>query len=354
MTKVIAMHLPQYHTIKENDEWWGKGFTEWSNVKRGMPLIEGHLQPRIPYRYYDLADERELINQMVMASQYGVDGFAFYHYWFGGKKLLEKPVEKLLEYDKTPIDYCLCWANESWSRRWDGKEKDILIKQEYGNRDEWAEHYRYLSRFFVKRNYIKKDNSPIIIIYNKRFIPKAKEMYGLWKELAKEDGFEGLHIIDVHRSRLIDEVPFLGDAVMRFEPFATLRELLPYRVNRMKSKRIGLDGKRVFEVIDYEKFCDVMVGRQSLKGENQYLGFFAGWDNSPRIGDRVSILFENNTPEVFKRYFDVQYKKSINLKNDYMFINAWNEWGEGTFLEPDKEYGFGYLNAIKKTREIYE
>lgn len=350
MTKIIAMYLPQYHIIKENDQWWGKGFTEWTNVKRATPLFEGHLQPRIPQRYYDLSDPNEMLNQMKMARDYGVDGFAFYHYWFDGRLLLEKPVEVLRNYESTPIDYCLCWANESWNRRWNNEEKEILIKQRYGGKKEWSEHYVYFSTFFKKKNYLKKNNCPIIIIYNKRVIPCIKEMYELWDDLAKKEGYNGLHIIEVHRSKLLFEVPFYGNAVMRFEPFATFHEMPFYTRESISKGHWSSSQKKIYKVIDYEKFCKLMIKQSGFSDENQYLGFFTGWDNSPRIGGRASLLFDNNTPDIFEKYFEVLFKNSICRNNEYLFINAWNEWGEGTFLEPDKEYGYGYLESIKKVK----
>ncbi len=353
VTKIVAMYLPQFHKIKENDEWWGEGFTEWTNVKKGRPLFEGHLQPRVPYKYYDLSDPKELISQMKMAKEYGVDGFAFYHYWFGGKKLLEKPIECLWEYDETPVDYCLCWANESWNRRWNNEEKEILIKQDYGEKKEWEEHYHYLSAFFRKKNYIKKNNRPVIIIYNKRAIPCVKEMYECWRKLSKEDGFDGIHIVDVHRSKLLHEAPYYGDAVMRFEPFATIHEISYFKRKSLETQHIGFNN-RAYRVIDYEAFCKIMIERSCFKDANQYLGFFAGWDNTPRVGENAGLLFDNNGPSIFEKYLGKQYEKSLDCNNDFLFINAWNEWGEGTFLEPDNTYGFGYLDAIKRIKKKHE
>ncbi len=348
------MYLPQYHRIQENDKWWGEGFTEWTNVRKSVPLYSGHIQPRIPYKYYDLSDSNELIYQMRIAAEYGVDGFSFYHYWFNGKKLLEKPIEDLLKNDEVPIDYCLCWANESWNRRWNNEEKEILIKQEYGDEVEWVEHYQYLLQFFKKKNYIKTNKCPVIIIYNERAIPCAEDMYSCWKRLALSDGFNGLHIIDVHRSLLVHELPFYGDAVMRFEPFATFHEMSLIEKESISNKHLSFDGSRTYNVLDYEMFCKKMTDRYYFRNANQYLGFFAGWDNSPRIGDRVSLIFENNTPDVFEKYFAIQYKHSLECSNNYLFINAWNEWGEGTFIEPDKMYGYGYLDSIRRVKDMYK
>lgn len=353
MIKTIAMYLPQFHCFPENDTWWGKGFTEWTNVKAAKPLYNNHLQPRVPLdgEYYDLSEEAVLVKQMQMAKEYGVDGFCFYHYWFNGKKLLEKPVEKLLSMDNIILPFCFCWANEPWTRNWDGltNAKEILMPQEYGQEEEWKEHFEYLNRFFSKEQYIKKDNKPVFIIYKASDIKEREKMINYWNKLAKKEGYAGIYIINVHRANANREIPIVGDAVMDFEPFATLARAKMTGLQGMIKQYEGNNGK-TYEVIDYENFCEYMVSRYIFKGMNHYLGFFAGWDNTPRRRDNTEIIFENNTPEVFQKYFKMQYERSIEACNDFIFINAWNEWGEGTFLEPDERYRFGYLEAIKRVK----
>lgn len=357
MTKIIAMHLPQYHCIPENDVWWGKGFTEWTNVKAANALYENHLQPRIPLgqNYYDLGEEETLYEQMRLAKTYGVDGFCFYHYWFNGKKLLEKPIEQLLK-RKAELPYCLCWANEPWTRNWDGltNAKEILMKQTYGEEKDWTEHYCYLKNYFVQDEYIKVNGKPVFVIYKASDITSRKEMFAYWNNLAQKDGFPGVHIVNVSRDIVNRNMPLVGNAVMDFEPFATLSRVRYTNFPEMISYHCGMNesNKNIqYAVIDYKKFCDYLVERYTFGNMNHYLGFFVGWDNTPRRGDNTEIIFANNEPDVFEKYFLIQMKKSMKLENDFLFINAWNEWGEGTFLEPDETYQYGYLKAIKTVKE---
>lgn len=351
--QIITMYLPQYHRIPENDEWWGEGFTEWTNVKKAKPLFEDHIQPRVPLNanYYDLDNPVELVKQMSLAKQYGISGFCFYHYWFrGGKKILEKPIEQLLNEKEIPLHFCLCWANESWTRNWDGVEgsKVTLIKQEYGNEDDWNRHFAYLLSFFKLEEYLKKDNCPVFLIYKPSQIPKLEMMLARWNILAKKHGFSGIHIIAVHRTCIdyVDGGLFSG--VADFEPFTTLSFMSDEQLEDACYIKDGFNGKK-YKVYDYQKIADYNCTQYKMKGINHYLGSFPGWDNTPRRGEDENVLkIINNTPNAFKEYLNIQYKKSMENENDYLFINAWNEWGEGAFLEPDEKYGYGFLESVKQ------
>ena len=193
-TKVLALHLPQYHRIPENDRWWGEGFTDWVNVRKAKPLFQGHEQPVVPLNnnYYDLSDTAAIRWQAQLAKQYGVYGFCYYHYWFSGRKLLEKPCELLLDHKDIDIKYCFCWANESWARTWDGKEHDVLMKQVYGGREDWTAHFDYLLPFFQDERYIRIDNKPVIFIYSCHRIADFDDVVAWWDELARENGFDGV------------------------------------------------------------------------------------------------------------------------------------------------------------------
>ncbi len=356
--RIISLYLPQFHRIPENDQWWGSGFTEWTNVKKSKPLYQGHLQPRIPLNdeYYDLSDTGVLIDQMKQALSYGIDGFCFYHYWFGnGRKLLEKPLENLLFEKKLPLEFMLCWANEPWTRTWDGDRgaKEVLVSQEYGTEDEWVLHYEYLSMFFERSEYIKIKNKPVICVYNSSDIACRRNMFKCWDTQAKKSGFSGIYIINAVRKPAMNEIPIIGDAIFDFEPFFTIG-CIKEKMESISHRRKALYGNENIIIYDYEKFCQYMTRRMAIKDTYHNLGFFVGWDNSPRVGRNVKLIFENNSPQVFERFFRLQYRKSIELKNEFIFINAWNEWGEGTFLQADIEYGYGYLNAIKRVvRENY-
>lgn len=353
--KTLAMFLPQYHQNDENDTWWGEGFTEWTNVKSAKPLYQGHMQPRVPYQglYYDLSDRNELDNQMKMASEYGIDGFCFYHYWFKGKKLLQKPLENMLK-GEIRLPFCLCWANESWSRNWDGMAKvgELLMPQDYGVEDDWIEHFKYLNNFFSRKEYIKKDGKPVIVIYKESEIICRNEMYSKWRELAKREGYPDLYIISTSRRIVSCDIPMIADACMDFEPFATNARI--HVADLYKISRLCEGKSRNYRVLDYDKFCQYMTRRYIAKGDVHYLGLFAGWDNTPRRGENTGLIFENNEPKIFGKYYDLQYQRSILCRNEFMFINAWNEWGEGTFLQPDEVYEFGYLSEIKRVKEKYD
>lgn len=356
-TRIIAMYLPQYHRIPENDNWWGKGFTEWNNVKRAKPLFYGHLQPRVPLHgdYYDLSDPNVLRGQMQVAKDFGIDGFCFYHYWFkGGKMLLEKPTEALLEENRIPLQFMFCWANEPWTRTWDGEvgSKKVLMEQQYGSYEDWKRHFDYLLKFFRREEYIKIDEKPVICIYRPGDIQNYKQFIDYWNDLAQKNGFvNGIYVINVYRGGLLLDQECYSDAVMDFEPFASMWRFGKAVMSDMCNEYFGEDGSN-YEVIDYNLFGKRMVEKFYLKESNHFMGLFTGWDNSPRIGERVSIIFENNSPIVFGELLEKMYQKSNDLDNELLFINAWNEWGEGTFLEPDEQYGYGYLKEIQRIKKI--
>lgn len=359
MTKVLAMYLPQYHVVPENNEWWGEGFTEWNNVRSAVPLFEGHYQPRVPANgnYYDLLNPGTMEKQMLLAKHNGIDGFCIYHYWFNGKQLLEKPVNMLLEREDIELPFCFCWANEPWTRRWDGDEgsKMTLIGQNYGGIEDWYKHYQYLSAFFKRKEYIKVEEKPVLVIYRQEIIDERKDMLTFWNALAIEDGFSGIFVINTRRENVLDRELY-GDAFYDFEPFATLSAMVPSEqniaINLYKGNRDD-NAKMVYRVYDYERFCQYMV-KGDVINDKHYLGVCVGWDNTARQGLNPLAIFENTAPDVFKKYFKIQYHRAVKANHEFMFINAWNEWGEGTYLEPDERFGLGYLEAIKTVKENYE
>lgn len=361
LPQILAMYLPQFHEIVENNKWWGEGFTEWTNVKKAKPLFRGHIQPREPYKniYYDLSDPDVLKNQMQLALGYGVDGFCIYHYWFKGKKLLEKPLEQLLVEERVILPFCICWANESWTRTWDGDAgaKQILIEQDYGNEEDWVTHFKYLNQFFQKEEYIKVDGKPLIVIYKLSLVNHRREMLKVWNQMAKDMGFPGIFVLSMQRTDISKDIPIQGDGVADFEPFATFARMNTVEREKITCTHRGNKKENFlmrYQVVDYTKFCEIMVSRFIGRNTNHYLGFFVGWDNTPRRGFQTKLIFENNTPEQFEKYFSIQYERSIGASNEFIFINAWNEWGEGTFLEPDNKYLYGYLSAIKRIKQKFE
>lgn len=367
--KIIAFYLPQYHTIPENDEWWGKDFTEWVNVKASKPQFKGHIQPEIPYNkdYYNLLDENVQINQAELAKKYGIGGFCYYHYWFEGKLLLEKPMENMLKNKEIDIPFCICWANETWTRTWDGREKKILIKQNYQeDKAAWKRHFEYLLPFFQDKRYIRHNGKPMFLIYKPQLIKGCKEMLQYWNELSIQAGLQGLFIGYQYPSAYDFDMDMLGfDFGVEFEPFYTVRELRKEAECTEKKTRFMPEGltkilkkiqKKIINrplIYDYDKIWQKILQRKPKKN-NLIPGAFPSWDNTPRRGSNSTVFFEA-TPEKFAKYFALQIKHAKDVYHaDYLFINAWNEWGEGAHLEPDEHNGFGYLEGLYNAKIFNE
>lgn len=345
-TKLITFYLPQFHRIKENDEWWGEGFTEWTNVKKSQPLYEGHNQPRVPLNnnYYDLSKKETLKKQAELAKENGVYGFCFYHYYFNGRKLLEKPAEILLENKEIDLKYCFSWANEPWTRSWDGKTRDIIMPQNYGAKKEWKEHFEYLLPFFKDERYIKKENKPVFLIYRTNNIPNCEEMVKYWEELAINNGFEGIFLLETLNSFQKNPILNSSRGVVEFEPMLTMRHYLKpiTQIKRLLRKKIGM-----LDIVDYDEVWSQIIKRDNNYGKDKYLGAFVGWDNTPRKGKK-GLVIENSTPKKFGNYLKIQKEKN---DTDFLFINAWNEWAEGAYLEEDKLNSNRYLLEIRKINE---
>ncbi len=360
--KIIAFHLPQYHEVPENNEWWGPGFTEWTNTKKAKPLFCDHYQPREPYgeRYYNLLDPSTRQWQADIAQKYGIYGFCYYHYWFCGKKLLEKPLEALLESPYPQIPFCLSWANHSWTKAWDGNNRQILIEQRYGDEVQWQEHFNYLFNFFSDKRYIQINNKPLFIIFNPANIEKCDEMLSLWNRMAIDKGLSGIHFVEMLTTycNIHNSTMFQGQ--IEFEPMYTIKYGIPFLkvlqrpLNRMIQDIISplFPGykEKFFNVMDYDYVWQKIITRKP-QNSKRYLGAFVDWDNTARRGSKAFII-NGATPEKFKKYLSTQLIRSKEILNqDMMFINAWNEWAEGCYLEPDKKYGFKYLEAIKAALE---
>lgn len=355
--KIISMYLPQFHRTKENDEWWGDGFTEWSTVKRAERFSLSHYQPRVPLdsNYYNLLDKETMIWQANLMKQYGVDGQCIYHYWFkDGRQILEKPAQNLLQWQEIEMPFCFCWANESWARTWSNiGEKNswantfeteenrvgsgILLEQKYGREEQWKQHFDYLLPFFRDERYIKIKGKPVFLIYKASLIPCISEMIDKWREWAVENGFEGIYVIGANSNRKTESSL---DAVLYHEPQRTM-SIMNYRKP---------DRKNIL-TLDYDEVWNELLGIHS-GNENTIYGGFVGYDDTPRRG-REGIIIENATPEKFKVYLTELIAKNAANKNELIFLNAWNEWGEGMYLEPDEKYEYGYLNAVQFAKENY-
>lgn len=367
-SKVLTIYLPQFHAIPENDMWWGNGFTEWTNVQRGRSFYPGHYQPRVPYQnnYYDLSDLNVMERHIEIAQKAKIAGFAFYHYYFSGKKLLEKPIEDYRDYSQKDFPYCLIWANQSWARTWYRSDagKQILLPQVYGGEEEWREHFDYLLKFFKDKRYIKIGNKPLYVIYLPQDITFRKRMFNLWNELAVQNGFDGIYLIAMNTGWGVDKLKYLYDAYMNFEPMHIMGEDVSYRkqLQRFKAEHIKdvNGGKSTFRNkifaqngFSYPYLCKQIEISSPQNGIKTFLGAFPGWDNTSRK-DEAGLIVPRSTPKLFGRHIQKMLCTSEKMGNEYLFLNAWNEWSEGAYIEPDQKYGYAYLNELRKSILKYE
>ena len=364
--KVIAFYLPQYHEIPENNKWWGKGFTEWTNVKRAKKIFDGQYQPHVPLNnnYYDLLDRKTVEWQNDLANKYGLYGFCYFHYYFRGKKLLEKPAENLLKWKDIPQEFCFAWANDTWARTWDavkggatswsledernGEDKKILIQQTYGEQNDWEEHIMYLLPFFHDSRYIKKDGKPMFLIYKLNQIPNAVKMFALWNEVVKKHGFPGIHIVSMDQKP--SNNPYV-EAIAHYAFNIGLSQSVSAILYRIKRRIINSimsalsSDYREPKIWDYEFVWKAVVNAQPYGKVQNYLGAFVNYDDTPRHGINGTYL-KNSSPDIFKKYLTEQLIRAKGFHSEYIFLDAWNEWGEGNYLEPNQKDGYAYLQAL--------
>lgn len=373
--RFIAFYLPQFHPIPENDEWWGKGFTEWTNVAKAKPLFRGHYQPHIPadLGFYDLRYPEIKELQAEMAREAGIEGFCYWEYWFGnGKRLLEKPFDAVLQSGKPDYPFCLGWANESWSNKsWHNKDRSIkdrtLMEQTYSEED-YVKHFYHNLPAFKDHRYITVDGKPLYVIFNPLGIPDSKRFLEIWRDLAVKNGLKGIHFVATgvnvsdrneqgkKQIRRTDETGRLYKKLLE-DGYDALSSRGYPRAELMLEGRLGYAfrialGKFLhYEIVrryDYNKILDHIYTEED-KWENIYPMVMPNWDRSPRSGRR-SCVYTNTTPEVFKKCVN----KAIDLVKDkedehkIIFVKSWNEWGEGNHMEPDLKYGKGYLNVLKE------
>lgn len=351
--KLISFYLPQFHEIPENNDAWGNGFTEWTNVKKAQSLYLGHYQPRIPLHnnYYNLLNVHTMEWQDRLARKVGIYGFCFYHYWFNGRLVLEKPVENWLKDKKIKTNFCFAWANEPWTKTWHGAggNKEILISQTYGGVEEWKKHYDYFREFFLDKRYIKEDNKPMLIIYRLKNIPCFNQMLRFWNDCARNDGFSGIFVVSMNVCREAVEKSIWVDATVDFEPNKTKSEMLINQENnrllKPKGKKSIIWNRLAIKQIDYDNLNRLMIKKNHDK--NQFRTIFVNYDDTPRRNERA-IITRGATPKKFGKYLKKMLVQSKREGNDYLFVNAWNEWGEGNYLEPDMRHRYAYLNEVRK------
>lgn len=380
--KIIAMYLPQFHQIPENDAFWGDGFTDWIPVRKARPLYITHNQPNVPLdnNYYDLSQEQNVIWQSKLAQQYGIYGFGVYHYWFNSQKqVLTKPAEILRDNVQAPMPYFLVWDNASWKRTWSNvagndwapmfengqptlNKDGILLEYILGNKEDWKIHYDYLRSHFISPNYIKKGNKPIFVIFN--YDDRLDEMAEYWNSLAKDDGFDGIQMIYRYTSKIDLRKDYLcnkGAFLYNYEPmtsaWTTGSITLWYRVVR-KIKKIL---RKVRKDNNYILYSYDMVWKTILRNakglnsdRNIIHGAFVSYDDTPRRGYERGKIIYGATPKKFRKYFGKLIEISQIQGKEYIFLTAWNEWGEGAYLEPDAKYEYQYLDAIKNVVESHK
>jgi lipopolysaccharide biosynthesis protein len=355
--RAIAFYLPQFHPIPENDEWWGKGFTEWTNVAKAKPLFPGHYQPHIPadMGFYDLRLPEVREAQAKLAQEYGIHGFCYYHYWFNGRRILERPFNEVLASGKPDFPFCLCWANENWTKRWDGNDEHVLLRQEYAHEDDLM-HIQSLIPAFRDERYIRIDGKPLFLVYRAELMPNPMRTTEIWREAAAKAGLGGIYLARVESynsvSAGISSAELGFDADVEFAPFSWPLGNVKFRdpLQRMLTA-LGVLPKTLTQnsVIEYDKMVRGMMSRPEPDGV-RFQCVTPSWDNSARRKEGAYI-FHGSTPEKYEAWLREAARKAASRhKGDerIVFINAWNEWAEGNHLEPDLQWGRAYLEATRR------
>lgn len=359
--RVIAMYLPQFHPFKENDEWWGKGFTEWTNVGKAKPLFRGHYQPRVPadLGYYDLRMPLIREQQAELAREAGIEGFMYWHYWFGnGKTLMANIFQEVLESGKPDFPFCLGWANHSWTRRtWNSdaalKKDSNLILQEYPEGDIEV-HFNAVLPAFKDKRYITVDGKPIFVIFEPLSLPTPRKFFETWQKMAQEAGLKGIHFVGLTKGWEKDLPKYFEtgvDAITTGNLWTAQTKVNHGYFYQMFREKLRKYFPRIapLDIYPYEKIIKNFFIAAD-KEENVYPQIIPNWDRSPR-GGRRAVIYTGSTPELFRQHIEeaVNIIKNKDPEHRILFLRSWNEWAEGNYVEPDLKFGHGYLDAIKKT-----
>lgn len=351
--RTVAFYLPQFHTIPENDEWWGEGFTEWTNVRQARPLFKGHYQPHVPGElgYYDLGDRMVREEQATLAARYGIDAFCYYHYWFAGRRLLERPFDEVLASGRPDLPFCLCWANEPWTRTWDGSSDNVLVDQHYSAEDD-RRHIDWLLDAFADDRYLRVDGRPLFLVYRAGVLPDPAATTRLWRERAARAGLPGLFLCRVESHfEAGDPRPLGFDAAVEFQPafghmpLSRRQRFAPRRV----LARLGVAPQSgSYVAVDYDDLVRTMLARERPTYP-RFPCVTPEWDNTPRRPYGAYML-TGSTPERFGEWVAEVTRRlaSEPPERRLLFVNAWNEWGEGCHLEPSERWGVAYLEALAK------
>lgn len=357
----IALYLPQFHPIPENDLWWGKGFTEWTNVAKAKPLFKGHWQPRLPtdLGFYDLRVPEVREAQTLLAKKYGIEGFCYWHYWFAGKRIIERPFIEMVKSGTPDFPFCIAWANQTWQGTWHGLANNkILIEQTYPGVEDHVAHFYSLLPAFRDKRYIEVSGKKLVFIFEPNSIPNTKQFINLWQELSAKEGLEGIHFVGMQMNKNEDPKELGYDAKVhkgiyldQFKVFSSKEKwqrkyLHPRLWPFFKSKR------KLPRIISYHDY--VYHFPEHHLGENEYPWIFTDWDNTPRAG-ADGWLFDNATPELFGKLCDRAFRATENKPDEekIVILKSWNEWAEGNCLEPDNKMGMAYLEQFKQSLDTY-
>lgn len=353
MARLIAFYLPQYHPVPENDLWWGKGFTEWTNVAKAKPLFRGHYQPHIPadLGHYDLRVPETRAAQADMAREHGIAAFCYYHYWFSGKRILERPISEVLQSGNPDFPFCFCWANENWTRTWDGTDRQVLLEQKYSNEDD-MNHIRSLIPALRDRRYFRINGKALLLVYRTEILPDPKRTAEVWRSEAYRSGAGELYLVRVEGFKSGIAPWDIGfDAALEFAPdWRNMGTLINRGRWKERLSKLGLFPTVYFEhdIIDYS----ALVAKMLAKPDPSYPRFHCvtpGFDNSARRKEK-SAIYINSTPQTYGDWLkEILSRTRSRFKDEeqIVFINAWNEWGEGNHLEPDLKWGKAYLEATR-------
>ncbi len=356
MVRLIAFYLPQYHPIPENDMWWGKGFTEWTNVAKAKPLFRGHYQPHVPadLGFYDLRVPETRVAQAEMAKEAGIEAFCYYHYWFAGKRILERPFNEVLRSGQPDFPFCLCWANQTWTGIWHGCPDRVLVEQTYPGYKDHHAHFDALLTAFSDRRYVTVDGKPLFLIYSWDEIPNVREVTDVWRTLAVKSGLKGLHIVAVlhHKKPWVPQQYGFDACVRNYlrprkeKPWISWRKPVRKLIQLYRQKN---DRPTVYS---YAKVL-MDVFPDSITPLEEYPCLMPNWDNTPRSG-AGGVVLHDSTPELFR----LQVRRALELtegtppEHRIIFVKSWNEWAEGNYIEPDLRFGKGYLDVLRE--EIFK
>lgn len=348
MPRLIAFYLPQFHPIPENDEWWGKGFTEWTNTAKAKPLFAGHYQPHVPadLGFYDLRVPEVREQQAQLARSHGIEGFCYYEYWFGGRRILERPLDEMVASGAPDYPFCLCWANETWTGIWHGSPGRILIEQTYPGPADHAAHFETLRPAFADPRYIRIEGKPLFVVYKPHEIPDAPTTLTLWRRMAERAGLGGLYIAGYETTVQGTDLITMGyDAVIK-PPKIRQRTW----TSKRRPKQWLLEKFRVRRGLPtIEEFADWAKRNMSadVPGHESYPCVVHAWDNTPRSGAR-GVVLRNPDPAIFDRLLRSALASVADkpAEKRLVFLKSWNEWAEGNHLEPDLRYGHAYLKVV--------